>query len=152
VNIIGAWAFALSWASGTVPFASPPFGVHWDAPAGLFVSSHSYPNRFSKYPFDHRVGVEVQAPSRPLVIVSPALPLPNLFFHPRPCSSRPAASGSGPTFLSGGAAPWALPNVCPPAIRATVSSSFIAIRLNVSRMSRAAASGSGLPFGPSGLT
>jgi hypothetical protein len=35
---------------------------------------------------------------------------------------------------------------------ATVSSSFIAIRLKVSRMSRAAASGSGLPFGPSGFT
>ena len=35
---------------------------------------------------------------------------------------------------------------------ATVSSSFIAMRANVSRMSRAAASGSGLPFGPSGFT
>jgi hypothetical protein len=33
-----------------------------------------------------------------------------------------------------------------------IYSSFIAIRLNVSRMSRAAATGSGLPFGPSGLT
>jgi hypothetical protein len=35
---------------------------------------------------------------------------------------------------------------------ATVSSSFIAMRWNVSRMSRAEASGSGLAFGPSGLT
>ena len=49
-------------------------------------------------------------------------------------------------------APWVLPKVWPPAMSATVSSSFIAIRRNVSRMSRAAASGSGLPFGPSGLT
>src|SRR5258707_8400748 len=41
---------------------------------------------------------------------------------------------SGPT-LSAGPAPWVLPNVWPPAMRATVSSSFIAIRRNVSRMS-----------------
>jgi hypothetical protein len=42
--------------------------------------------------------------------------------------------------------------VWPPAISATVSSSFIAMRKNVSRMSLAAAIGSRLPFGPSGLT
>src|SRR5258708_18362631 len=36
------------------------------------------------------------------------------------------------------------------AIRATVSSSFIAIRRKVSRISTAAASGSGLPLGPCG--
>ncbi len=63
----------------------------------------------------------------------------------------PAASGSGPT-RAGSPAPWVLPKVWPPAMRATVSSSFIAMRANVSRMSLAAASGSGLPFGPSGLT
>lgn len=34
----------------------------------------------------------------------------------------------------------------------TVSSSFIAIRANVSRISRAAAIGSGFPLGPSGFT
>ena len=33
------------------------------------------------------VGLAVQAPSRPLVIVSSALPLPHLFFQPKPCSS-----------------------------------------------------------------
>ena len=49
-------------------------------------------------------------------------------------------------------APCVLPKVWPPAISATVSSSFIAMRAKVSRMSRAEASGSGLPFGPSGLT
>ena len=96
-------------------------------------------------------GVGVQVPSRPLVIASPPTPVPKLFFQPRPCCSIGAASGSGPTLLSG-PAPWVLPNVWPPAISATVSSSFIAIRRNVSRMSRAAASGSGLPFGPCGLT
>ena len=69
---------------------------------------------------------------------------------PAPRSARPRARA--PTYSSGSAAPWVLPNVWPPAISATVSSSFIAIRPNVSRMSRAAASGSGLPFGPSGLT
>jgi hypothetical protein len=49
-------------------------------------------------------------------------------------------------------APWVLPKVWPPAMSATVSSSFIAMRAKVSRMSRAAAIGSGLPFGPSGFT
>ena len=38
-----------------------------------------------------------------------------------------AASGSGPTCVAG-PAPWVLPNVCPPAMSATVSSSFIAMR------------------------
>ena len=38
----------------------------------------------------HFVGVVVQVTSRPLVIVSPPLPVPKLFFQPRPCSSRPA--------------------------------------------------------------
>ena len=62
------------------------------------------------------------------------------------------ALGFGADILAGSAAPWALPNVCPPAMRATVSSSFIAMRPNVSRISRAAATGSGLPLGPSGFT
>ena len=63
-----------------------------------------------------------------------------------------AASGSGPTYLLGSAAPCVLPKVCPPALSATVSSSFMAIRAKVSRMSRADKSGSGFPSGPSGLT
>src|SRR3954451_15488073 len=61
-----------------------------------------------------------------------------------------APSGSAPT-SDGSPAPWVLPKEWPPAISATVSSSFIAIRKNVSRMSLAAAIGSGLPFGPSGM-
>jgi hypothetical protein len=85
------------------------------------------------------------------VIASPPLPLACALFQPRPCCSIGAASGSGPTSFAS-PAPCVLPNECPPAISATVSSSFIAMRANVSRMSRAAATGSALPFGPSGLT
>ena len=90
--------------------------------------------------------------SSPLVMASSPLPVPKVFLQPRPCSSRGAPSGSRPTYSDASAAPWVLPKVCPPAIRATVSSSSMAMRANVSRMSRAAATGSGLPFGPSGLT
>ena len=89
--------------------------------------------------------------SRPLVIVSLPLPVPSLFFQPRPCSSMGAASGSGPNSFAL-PAPWVLPKVWPPAMRATVSSSFMDMRAKTSRMSLAAAIGSGLPFGPSGLT
>ncbi len=99
----------------------------------------------------HRVGVLLQVTSMPLVIASAPLPVPYVLFQPRPWASSGAASGSAPT-LSAGPAPWVLPKVWPPTISATVSSSFIAIRRNVSRMSRAAASGSGVPFGPSGFT
>ncbi len=62
-----------------------------------------------------------------------------------------AASGSGPT-CAVAPAPWVLPKVWPPAMRATVSSSFMPMRAKVSRISLAAASGSGSPLGPSGLT
>jgi hypothetical protein len=131
--------------------ASASFACHCHAPAGLLVSSHSNPNRVSKKLLSHVVGVGVQVTSRPLTVASAPTPVPYVLFQPRPCCSIGAPSGSGPTY-SAGAAPCVLPNVWPPAISATVSSSFIAMRRNVSRMSRAAASGSGLPFGPSGLT
>ena len=110
VSIDGAIRFDGSCACGTVPAPAPFFGCHCCAPAGLFVSSHSKPNRFSKKLLLHFVGVVVQVTSRPLVIVSAPLPVPKLFFQPRPCSSRPAASGSAPT-LDAGAAPWVLPKV-----------------------------------------
>jgi hypothetical protein len=90
--------------------------------------------------------------SSPLVMTSRPFPVPKPCFQPKPWSSMGAPSGSAPTYWSGSAAPWVLPKVCPPAMSATVSSSFIAIRPNVSRMSRAEATGSGLAFGPSGLT
>src|SRR5262247_1500331 len=105
VSIIGAWRFFGSCASGTVPCASGFFGFHCLAPAGLSVSSHSYLKRFSRNPLSHLVGLLVQAPSRPLVIVSPPLPLACLFFQPIPWSSTRVPSGSGPTF-DPAAAPW----------------------------------------------
>jgi len=98
-------------------------------------------------PFNHSITNQ-----RAFAAVSLPLPVPKLFFQPRPMSCRRAPSGSGPMYLLGSAAPWVLPNVWPPAISATVSSSFIAIRANVSRMSRAEASALGVPFGPSGFT
>src|SRR6476620_7167581 len=49
-------------------------------------------------------------------------------------------SGAGP-ISDGSPAPWVLPKVWPPAISATVSSSFIAMRKNVSRTSLGAAIG-----------
>ena len=150
VSIVGGRGSESASGPGTVIDAS--LATHWWAPAGLDDSSHSWPNRFSKKPLLHWVGVAVHVTSRPLVIVSAPLPLPKPCFQPKPISSMSAPSGSAPTYCSGSAAPCVLPNVWPPAISATVSSSFIAMRPNVSRMSRAAAIGSGLPFGPSGLT
>src|SRR6266516_6700331 len=109
---MGACRFDGSWASGTVPWAEGFLGVHCFAPAGLVVSSQSYANRLSRYPLSHLVGSLVQAPSSPLVIVSAPLPVPKVFRQPRPCSSRGAASGSGPTYR-GSTAPWVLPTVWP---------------------------------------
>ena len=99
----------------------------------------------------HVTGSLVQAPSSPLVSACTPTPLSKLFFQPRPWFSTGHPSGSGPRYC-GSTAPWHLPTVWPPTMSATVSSSFIAMRLKVSRMSRAEASGSGLPFGPSGFT
>ncbi len=79
----------------------------------------------------------------PLVEVFSALPLPTGLCHPRPIDSIGASSGDGP-ILDAGTWPWLLPNACPPAIRATVSSSFIAMRVKVMRMSRAEPIGSPL--------
>src|ERR1700733_6548241 len=108
VSIDGAMRLDLSWACGTVPAPPSPLGFHWCAPAGLLVSSHSKPNRFSKKLLLHLVGVVVQVTSRPLVMASAPLPVPWLLVQPRPCSVRSAPSGSRPTCDSG-AAPWVLP-------------------------------------------
>src|SRR6266550_6142458 len=110
VSIIGACRFDGSCASGTVPWASGSLGVHCFAPAGLVVNSQSYLNRLSRNPLSHLVGSLVHAPSSPLVIVSGPLPVPKVFLQPRPCSSRGAPSGSGPTY-SAPAAPCVLPTV-----------------------------------------
>src|SRR5918993_2866229 len=98
VSIIGACRFDGSCASGTVPWAEESVGVHCFAPAGLVVSFQSYLNRLSRNPLSHFVGSLVHAPSSPLVRVWTPLPLPKAFLQPRPCSSRGAASGSGPTY------------------------------------------------------
>src|SRR4051794_29995674 len=120
---MGACLFDGSCASGTVPWASGFFGLHCFAPPGLVVCSQSYLCRFSRNPLSHFVGSLVQAPSSLLVTVCAPVPVPNVFLQPRPCSSRGAPSGSGPTYWSAGAAPCVLPKVWPPAISATVSSS-----------------------------
>src|SRR5215813_3339890 len=93
--MVGKRFFDGSWASGIVALA--PFATHCCAPAGLFSSSHSYLNRFSKKLLLHFVGVVLQVTSGPPVIASLPLPVPNLFFQPKPCSSIGAPSGSGPT-------------------------------------------------------
>src|SRR5579863_5170946 len=97
VSMDGACFFEGLCASGTVSLPAPFFGVHWCAPAGLLVSSHSYLNKFSKKLLLHFVGVVVQVTSNPLPMVSAPQPLPNLFFHPKPWSSISAPSGSLPT-------------------------------------------------------
>ena len=150
--MIGAWRFVGSKASGTRFFALGSSGIHWVAPAGLLVFTQLNLKRLSRYCMVQAVGLADQAPSRPLVMVSGPTPVPHLFSQPMPCFSTPSAAGSGPTHLPGSAAPWALPKVWPPAISAAVSSSFMAMRPKVSRMSLAASSGSGTPFGPSGFT
>src|SRR5262245_55806206 len=93
--MVGTCFFDLSKASGIV--AAPFFAFHCGTPAGLFVSSHSFSNRFLKKLLLHFVGVCDQVTSGPPVMVSPARPVPCLLFQPRPCSSRRAPSGSGPT-------------------------------------------------------
>ena len=127
VSMVGGRVSEPSSGSGTVLAPAPSLGCHWCAPAGLLVSSHSKPKRFSKNLLLHRVGVWVHVTSRPLVIASRPLPEPYSLFQPRPWCSTGQPSGSGPT-RSGSPAPWVLPKVWPPAISATVSSSFIAIR------------------------
>src|SRR5215510_4553985 len=93
--MVGTCFFDLSKASGIV--AAAPFAFHCDTPAGLFVSSHSFSNRFLKKWLLHCVGVCDQVTSGPPVMASPPKPFPCLLFQPRPCSSMSAPSGSAPT-------------------------------------------------------
>src|SRR5689334_12060905 len=88
--------------------ASAFFAFHCLAPAGLFVSSHSFSNRFLKKWLLHFVGVCVQVTSGPPVIASAPTPVPCLLFQPRPWSSMAPLSGSGP-ISDGSPAPWVLP-------------------------------------------
>ncbi len=135
-SIVGLCFLPGMCASGMISGAF--LATHCLAPAGDLVSSHSYLNRCSKKSLLQRAGVVVQVTSRPLETVSLPCPLPKLLTQPRPCASIGAPSGSGP-LCDSGAAPCALPKVWPPAIRATISSSSIAMRPKVARMSLAAA-------------
>src|SRR4029077_5845343 len=95
--MVGGSRLLLSCACGMVPAPAPPLATHCCAPAGLLVSSHSKPNRFSKKPMPQVVGVDVQVTSRPLVMVSPPLPEPKRLCQPKPCCSSSAPAGSCPT-------------------------------------------------------
>src|SRR4029079_10190047 len=71
VSIITACFFDGSCAAGVGATADPfAFGAHCLAPAGLVVSSHSWPYRFSRKLLSHLTGLVVHAPSNPLVMVS----------------------------------------------------------------------------------
>src|SRR5215469_11837013 len=106
--MVGRCRFDGSKASGIVAAAS--FATNCQAPAGLFVSSHSLLNRFAKKLLLHFVGVWDQMTSGPPVSVSGPLPVPNRLFQPNPCCSIGAASGSGPSSV-GSPAPCVLPKV-----------------------------------------
>ncbi len=99
----------------------------------------------------HLVGFGFQAPSRPLLIVSPPLPLRKLLFQPRPCSSMAAASGSGPTWVAG-PAPWHLAEGVPAGDER--DRLFVVHGHAGEGLADVAAGGDRdrLPFGPSGLT
>src|SRR5580704_4072658 len=101
--MFGAIRLDGSCAAGTVPAPAFPFGFHWCAPAGLFVSSHSYPKRCLKKSPLHFVGVVVQVTSRPLVIASTPMPVLKPLLQPRPCASSSPDSGSAPTWVVGAA-------------------------------------------------
>ena len=93
----------------------------------------------------------VHAPSSPLVSVSAPLPVPYMFFHPKPCCSigRPRARArcSADRRPRGTCRPCGRRRSERRSPRRSSPSGA-----KVSRMSRAEASGSGLPLGPSGLT
>src|SRR5712671_3254616 len=76
VSIVGTCFFDVSKASGME--ACAPFAFHCFAPAGLFVSSHSFSNRFLKKKLLHFVGVGANAgavlalPAEALILDRPA--------------------------------------------------------------------------------
>ena len=147
--IIGLFLFDGSAASIGLSSSLILIGSHCQAPAGLFFNSHSWLNSISKYPLSHFVGFVVHAPSSPLV-TGPFSSNVGLI-QPNPWFSIAAPSGSGPK-LEASPFPWAFPTVWPPQVKAAVSSSFMAILLNVSLTWWAVLAGSGLPLTPSGFT
>src|SRR3954447_23857278 len=89
VSIVGLRLSFGSAGPGIVGSAS--FATHCFAPAGLSVSSHSWPKRISKKLLSHLLGVGVHVTSRPLVIASAPFPLAYSLFQPSPCASIGAA-------------------------------------------------------------
>src|ERR1700754_119625 len=109
--MVGTCFLVASKASGME--ASAPFAFHCFAPAGLFVSSHSFSNRFLKKRLLHFVGVCVQVTSGPPVMAPQPMPVLYLLFQPRPWSSMAPLSGAAPT-SDGSPAPCVLPKLWPP--------------------------------------
>ncbi|MNF74896.1 hypothetical protein D3C84_569420 [compost metagenome] len=68
VSMVGLWNLPGICASGMISGAS--LATHCLAPAGDWVSSHSYLNRFSKKLLLHSVGVLLQVTSMPLEMLS----------------------------------------------------------------------------------
>src|SRR5499427_4262112 len=106
--MVGTCFFDLSKASGMEARAA--FAFHCLAPAGLFVSSHSFSNRFLKKRLLHFVGVCVHVTSGPPVMASAPTPVRCLLLQPRPWSSITAPSGSAP-IKEGSPAPCVLPKL-----------------------------------------
>ena len=154
VSMVGTCFFDGSCASGTSGGARPSPAIAW-RPPGLLLSSHSFSNRFLKNRLLHLVGVCVQVTSRPLpVIVSAPKPVP--------CCALPAeALVFDARRLQ---APTPIKRGVPGAVGLAERSGRRRSGLRSPRRSspcgrtsrgcrlRRAASGSGLPFGPSGLT
>jgi len=146
----GAWCFEGSCASGTVPLPAP-FSASTDARRPDSSSTPIVAEQLLKKLLLHFVESWVQMTSSPLPMVS----------APQPCQIY----SSSQALIFDFSAFWLRPNVVGGNRRAVSLaermsagnqcdrfSSFMAMRLNVSRISLAAAMGSGLPFGPSGFT
>jgi len=98
----------------------------------------------------HCVGMGVQLPSMPLVMVYSAKPVPFGFCQPRPIASIGAISAG--SNLVGRNHAMAFAEGVTAGDQRNCSSSFMAIRVKAMRMSRADPIGSPLAYGPSGLT
>ena len=124
---MGACRFDGSWASGTVPWAD---GILGSPLLGTGGARRQLPVVLEQVvevpvvPLRRLVGPRALQPAGDGVVALAAaegvLPAEALLLDGAP-------SGSGPTY-SAPAAPWHLPNVWPPTMSATVSSSFIAMR------------------------
>jgi hypothetical protein len=145
-------AEALTWASGTVPRTGAVLGRPLNGAgraAGLLPLVVEQVAQIQHGPARRRRGPGAfQAAADGVLGVALAAacwPSPALLLDGR-------GGGLGAHALVGLAGAVGLAEGVPPAIRATVSSSFMAMRPKATRICSAEASGSGLPPGPSGLT